>query len=523
VTPTKLRVLLVEDSPDDAELVRIQLRRAGFDTIVERVETADEFSAAIEAQSWDVILADHALPTFDAAQALALLAGKQVDLPFIVMSGMITQEVAIELMRSGAHDFVAKSNPARLEPVIRRELREAENRRARRRAEAEREALVVKLEAANRAKDEFLAMLGHELRNPLAPIVTALQLMKLRGDGRPSREFDIIERQVNHLVRLVDDLLDVAKITKGKVDLKRRVVELSELVARGVEIASPLIEQRMHHFQIDVPRRGLRVAADEARLAQVISNLLTNAARYTGQGGEIALTAVRDGADAVLCVKDNGIGIGPEMLPKIFDLFVQGPRPIDRTEGGLGLGLALVRNLVSMHGGSVAAHSEGPDRGSEFVVRLPLASPDEDEAAPLDPAPHAAVGQRHAGQRVLLVDDNRDALEVMAEAVRLEGYEVEIAYDGPTALVALDQFAPTVIVLDIGLPVMDGYEVARQIRARPAHAATRLIALTGYGQASDRARAEAAGFDVHLVKPVSISTLLAEVQALPAAGSDQHA
>lgn len=511
---TPLRLLHVEDSSDDAELLNIQLRRAGFDVTSKRVETAEEFEAALAGQTWDIVIADHSLPTFDSPHALQVLKNQALDLPFVVMSGAMTAATAVELMQAGAHDFISKDEPARLEPVIRRELREAANRRARRQAEVERENMMTQLEAANRAKDEFLAMLGHELRNPLAPIVTALQLMKLRSDGAPSRERDIIERQVQHLLRLVDDLLDVAKIARGKVELKRRTIELAVVVARGVEIASPLLEQRAHNFSVKVPPRGILVEADEARLAQVVSNLLTNAARYTPPGGDISLTAVVEGSDLVLRVKDSGMGIDADTLPKIFDVFVQGTRAIDRREGGLGIGLALVRNLVALHGGTVSAHSEGRDRGSEFIVRLPVAPATDAEPAFLQPPPRAPVQARNGCNQVLIVDDNQDAVEMLAEAVRMEGYEVRVAHDGPTALALLERFTPTVVILDIGLPVMDGYEVARQIRARPEHQTTKIVALTGYGQTSDRERSEQAGFDLHLVKPVELSQLLIAMDGL---------
>jgi signal transduction histidine kinase len=513
---TPLRVLHVEDSANDAELLQIQLRRAGFDVTGDRVETADAFAAALEAGSWDLIIADHTLPSFGAPEALKMLNQKGIDLPFVVISGTIATAKAVELMQVGAHDFVSKEETSRLEPVIRRELREAANRRARREAELAREQMVAELEAANRAKDEFLAMLGHELRNPLAPIVTALQLMKLRSDGKPSRERDVIERQVQHLVRLVDDLLDVSKIARGKVELKRRPVELAAVVAKAVEIASPLLEDRQHNFSVEVPTRGLLIDADESRLAQVISNLLTNAARYTPPGGNISLKAGVEGSEVYFRVKDSGVGIDPAMQSKIFDLFVQGARAIDRREGGLGIGLALVRNLVTLHGGTVTVHSKGRDTGSEFVVRLPAAMVETAEApAELNPSASVVPQPGKRGIRVLLVDDNYDAVEIMAEAMRMHGYEVEIAHDGPAALLLVERLKPAIVVLDIGLPVMDGYEVARQIRGRPEQRTTRLLALTGYGQPSDRTRAREAGFDQHLVKPVDIAQLLSAMEGLP--------
>jgi PAS domain S-box-containing protein len=377
----------------------------------------------------------------------------------------------------------------------------------RRRAEEDRAQLVASREA-NRAKDEFLAMLGHELRNPLAPIVTALQLMKLRGDLRSSREQVIIERQVQHMVRLVDDLLDISRITQGKIELKRSAVDLTEVIAKSVEIASPLLEQRRHELFLDVPREGMKLQGDPVRLSQIITNLLTNAAKYTELEGRIELSAWRDGHEIVLQVKDDGVGIRAELLPKIFELFVQGPRSSDRSGGGLGIGLTLVRNLVHMHGGSVVAMSDGPGQGSTFVVRLPAiavqsATEPATVSAPQLPSPTTP-------RKVLIVDDNVDAAALLAELCEAVGHEVKTAHDGPAALRALEGFSPDVAVLDIGLPVMDGYELARRVREQLGERC-RLVALTGYGQEHDRVRSEQAGFEAHLVKPVDPSRVLALV------------
>jgi PAS domain S-box-containing protein len=376
----------------------------------------------------------------------------------------------------------------------------------RRHAEEERAALSAAT-AANRAKDEFLAMLGHELRNPLAPIVTALQLMKLRGDIRTTKEHVIIERQVQHVVRLVDDLLDVSRIAQGKIELKRVTVELAEVVAKAVEIASPLFEMRRHELSLDVPRQGMPLHADPLRLAQVITNLLTNAAKYTEVEGKIELAAWRDGHEVVLQIKDNGIGIRLSLLPHIFDLFVQGPRSADRSEGGLGIGLTLVRNLVQMHGGTVVALSEGPGLGSAFVVRLPAASPSAvtEQAALAETARRAA--RATTPRRVLVVDDNVDAAVLLSELLATVGHDTRAAHDGPQALELLDHFAPEVAVLDIGLPVMDGYELAMRIHDKLG-ASCRLIALTGYGQEHDRRRSVQSGFRAHLVKPVDPARVL---------------
>ncbi len=380
----------------------------------------------------------------------------------------------------------------------------------RKRADAERQQLLererearAQAEIASRSKDEFLAMLGHELRNPLAPIVTALQLMRLRDDGAVHKERTIIERQVNHLVRLVDDLLDVSRITRGKIELKRERIELAEVVAKAIEMASPLIEERRHRLTLRVPRQGLLVEADAVRLAQVISNLLNNAAKYTEPQGSITLSARRQGDEVVLAVRDNGIGLRPEILPQIFDLFVQESQALDRAQGGLGLGLAIVRILVELHGGTVEARSAGAGRGSEFAVRLPAAAAAESEV----PAPERGIAPRPDALRVLVVDDNVDAAELLAESVRLMGHVAQAAYDGPAALRIAARFRPDLALLDIGLPVMDGYELARHLRELPGLEALRLVAVTGYLQEADRRHTTAAGFARHLVKPIHIEDL----------------
>jgi PAS domain S-box-containing protein len=362
-------------------------------------------------------------------------------------------------------------------------------------------------DAANRAKDEFMAMLGHELRNPLSPILTALQLMKLRGDVGAERERTVIERQVKHLTRLVDDLLDVSRIARGKVTLTLEVVEIVEVVMRAVEIASPLFEERSQTLSLDVPRTGLPVEGDVARLAQVVSNLLSNAAKYTAHGGTIVVTAGPEHDGVALRVRDPGVGIAPDVLPSIFDLFVQGRQTLDRAHGGLGLGLSIVKNLVERHGGRVAAHSEGLNRGSEFVVWLPRARAMTVEAAlEAEPASRAPT-PTGAAPRVLVVDDNQDAASLLAEALALRGWDARVAYDGPEALRLAAAFRPQVACLDLGLPVMDGFELAARLRGLPGLGDLRLVAVTGYGQDADRGRTAAAGFHHHLVKPVDLDLL----------------
>jgi signal transduction histidine kinase/DNA-binding response OmpR family regulator len=355
-------------------------------------------------------------------------------------------------------------------------------------------------EAANRAKDEFLAMLGHELRNPLAPILTALQLMTLRGLAGGERERHIIERQVRHVVGLVDDLLDVSRITRGKVELHREYASLADVLAKAIEMTSPAIEERRHVLQVDVPR-DLGTAGDPARLAQIFGNLLTNAAKYTEPGGTIQVSAAREGADVVVCVSDTGRGISSDMLPYIFDLFVQERQESHRAMGGLGLGLAIVRNLVEAHGGSVVAASPGTGAGATFTVRLPAASPAQPEAPVAAGVVSAAP---HGGCRVLVVDDNQQGAELLADSLRALGYAVDVAFDGPAALVKAATFPPDVALLDLGLPVMDGFELAERLRIDCGLDRLPLIAITGYAQAPDRQRTASSGFHGHLAKPVDV-------------------
>lgn len=373
-------------------------------------------------------------------------------------------------------------------------------------------------EAGARAKDEFLAMLGHELRNPLAPILTALQLMRLKNQS--SREQDIIERQVGSLMRLVDDLLDVSRITSGKIELHPTRVELAEVAARAIEMASPSLEKKRQRLLLDIPTVGCVVTADSSRLAQVLANLLTNASKYSDADTEVHFSARHDDGQIAISVRDQGIGIDPEMLNAVFDIFVQNRQTLERSQGGLGLGLAIVKSLVGLHGGTVSAHSAGEGLGSEFVVRLPQS----DDAAALSQAERRTIPvnqlqrRAHAPARVLVVDDNDDATMLMSEALDSLGYEVRTAPDGPTALRIAAEFKPQIALLDIGLPVMDGYELARRLRATKGLDTLRLVAVTGYGQRKDAERSQAAGFEAHLVKPIALGQLTHVFENLHAAG-----
>ncbi len=362
------------------------------------------------------------------------------------------------------------------------------------------------LRAANRQKDQFLAMLAHELRNPLAPITTAAELLQ-RGTLDPQRArhaSDIIVRQAEHMTNLVNDLLDVSRVTRGLADIEKEDLDVAAIVNGAIEQVRPLLDMRRHELKLELPSEPLHVSGDRTRLVQVVSNILNNAVKYTPPGGRIILRVAGDAGEAVIAVCDNGQGIDPQVLPYIFDLFTQAERTPDRSQGGLGIGLALVKSLVALHGGRVAAFSEGPNRGSEFVVRLPL----------LQEAPGQAQGAAEAAGtatgpvRVLVVDDNADAAQMLATLLEAHGHAVSVEYDGTGGLARALRERPDVMLLDIGLPDMDGHELARRLRASPDTANAYLIALTGYGQGEDRERARAAGFDRHLVKPADLSELL---------------
>lgn len=360
------------------------------------------------------------------------------------------------------------------------------------------------LQDAERRKDEFLAMLAHELRNPLAPIQNAVGILQHLGlaDEKLTDAREIIARQLHHLSRLVDDLLDVSRITLGKVVLEKEPIEIATIIARAIETSRPTIDSRRHQLTVSLPPNSIRVLADPTRLAQVIGNLLTNAAKYTEDAGEIALKIEARGAEVILSVRDSGVGITPELLPRIFDLFIQGDRSLARSEGGLGIGLTVVHRLVKLHGGSVEVHSDGPGKGSEFIVRLPtLAAEQQRGEAPKQPEsePH-----RGLSRNVLIVEDNRDGAESLATLLNLMGHQVHVAHNGLEALATAEAIHPQVVLLDIGLPGMNGYEVAEHIRDRPELGAPVLIAMTGYGQEEDKRRSKAAGFKHHLVKPVNL-------------------
>jgi CheY-like chemotaxis protein len=352
--------------------------------------------------------------------------------------------------------------------------------------------------------NEFLATLAHELRNPLAPLRNAVQILRMQASASPQSQWaqDVIDRQINQMTRLIDDLLDVSRITRNKLELRRERIDLADVVRAAVETSRPLIDAGKHELLVTLPAQPIPLDADLTRLAQSIANLLNNAARYTEPGGHISLAAERQGSDVLISVKDNGVGIPPEMISRIFDMFTQVDRSITRSQGGLGIGLTLVKRLIEMHGGTISAHSDGVGHGAEFLIRLPVAI----ESTTPSTGPDSRT-EPHTSLRILIADDNQDAAVSLGMLCQIAGNEVRTAFDGEEALDVARQFHPDVIILDIGMPKLSGYECARRLREEPWGRSAMLIAVTGWGQDDDRCRSKAAGFDHHIVKPIDMIAL----------------
>lgn len=446
----------------------------------------------------------------DTDGCLRRLLGEQPawsDFPLLVLTPPAQVQAAARTLELVGHMTLVR-RPIEihaLASLIRTALRDRRRQYAMRTALAEREEQARALRDADRHKDEFLAMLAHELRNPLAAVNNAVTVLKLSSEAE-SRNWasGVVERHVRQLARLIDDLLDISRITSGKIHLRKEFVDASTVLDQAIESARPLFDERRHTLTVSVERDELPLYVDTTRVAQIVLNLLTNAAKYTENGGSIELTARREGQWVAVSVRDNGMGIPPEKVPEMFRLFAQADRSLARSEGGLGIGLTVVQKLTEMHGGSVEARSDGPGRGSEFLVRLPLLR------NPGATHPEAQPSQLTAGKRsrILVVDDNPDTALGMVRLLQLLGHEVLAAHDGPEALESARSFRPDFVLLDIGLPGMDGFQVASALREDEAHKDTVIIAVSGYGQEKDRRRTAAAGFDHHLVKPVDFDSLI---------------
>jgi signal transduction histidine kinase len=520
-SPTRIdrvNILLVDDQP--AKLLTYETILSGLGDNLITANSASEALQHLLKTDIAVVLVDVCMPDLDGYELAAMIRQhprcRRTSIIF-VSAIMLTDLDRLRGYEIGAVDYVPVPVVAeilrakvgvfadlyRKTQALERLNAELEDRVAERTAALQRTTDALQ-EAALR-KDEFLAMLAHELRNPLAPIRTAVQLLRLKelSESHRSSARDIIERQVEHLVSLIDDLLDVSRITRGMISLKREPVLLGAVVARAVETARPVVDARRHALSVQLPDELITVEGDATRLVQVVANILHNAAKFTEPGGAIDVRVTLDRGEVLLTVSDNGIGITAEALPRIFDLFTQAQSKTERSEGGLGIGLALVRRLSEMHGGSVSAHSDGPGCGTMVTVRLPVLA---SQSAAVD-AGSAEPQLRVAPRRILVADDNRDAARSLALQLQLAGHDVRTAFDGAEALALADAFEPEVVLLDLGMPKLDGFDTAREMRRRRWGAVATLVALTGWGQPQDRQRTGDAGFDLHLVKPVSAEHL----------------
>ena len=492
------RLLLLPPTPKDGSVTQEVLRRAGVET--EICSNVRGLVAEVHRGAAAVLLPEEAIAT--ASRELAAMLSQQApwsDLPILVLTRPGADSAEASLAVSALGNVTLLERPLRLstlQSAVRTALRARERQYQIRRQLAE-------LRDADQRKDEFLATLGHELRNPLSPLLTSVELLKLGASSDPNlaRVIAVMQRQAGHLVRLVDDLLEVSRITRGLIEVQHEPVELSEIVAAAVETSRPTIEASEHRLNVEMAGEPLIVRGDSVRLTQVFANLLNNAAKYTNPGGTIDVAVRHTRQTASITVRDNGIGIDRQNLSSVFDMFTQVSRSDRRTQGGLGIGLTLVRSLVGLHGGSVSASSEGPGHGSTFEVQLPLVAAEA-------PSRSATDGHRgFAGRRVLVVDDNEDAIETLQTLLESLGATVAVAGNGHEALLRFERFEPDAVLLDIGMPGMDGYEVARRIRALPAGRSTPLIAVTGWGQQEDIRRCFEAGIDHHLVKPLDVDKL----------------
>jgi signal transduction histidine kinase/ActR/RegA family two-component response regulator len=499
----ELRVLILPPTRRDGEVTCGVLQRAGIPCAVcgDPIALASHISAGLGA----IIITDALAVDPRVSHITGALNAQPAwsDIPAILLSRPARPAGTSTRLIAGLTNVTILDRPTSIRTLLSSVRTAIRGRRRQYQLRDQLSALRAAEEAlrnADRRKDEFLAMLAHELRNPLAPIRTASELLArtLPPQTPAQSAVNIVKRQVTHLTRLVDDLLDVSRITQGRIELHRRPLELAGIIAQAMESVGPLVSEKRHGVTLAAASDPLYVEADSARLVQCVTNLLTNAVKYTDNGGEIKVETRAVHPNAVISVSDNGIGIPADLLPRIFGLFVQNARSLDRSEGGLGIGLSIVEKIVKMHGGTVTASSAGPGRGATFEISLPLVdAPKRSSHEPAQPQVFA--------KRILLVDDNVDAAISLAEILQLDGHEVRAVHSAKSALETMQSFLPDVVLLDIGLPDMDGYQVAQRIR--DAGKLVRIIALTGYGQSADHQDSRAAGFDAHLTKPVKLDVL----------------
>jgi signal transduction histidine kinase len=507
----RIRILLVDDQP--GKLLSYEAMLAELDATLIRATSAAEALEQLLKTEIAVVLIDVCMPELDGFELAEMIRAhpRYGKTAIILVSAVLVNDVhRLKGYHAGAVDYVGVPvvpEILRAKVAVFADLYRKSRDLERMNEELERrvQARTAELVASDRRKDEFLAILAHELRNPLAPMRNTLHLLSsLVEPEQRNRAVEVMDRQLDHLVRLVDDLLDVSRITTGKLELRMESVKVANALRHAVERVSPEIVAKEQELVVDVPPETLFVDGDAMRLTQIFANLLQNASKFTEPRGRIEVRATREGGDVEVSIRDTGEGIRPDLLERLYDLFSQGDRSLDRQHGGLGIGLTIVKRLVEMHGGTVNAHSDGPGSGSEFRVRFPLTSesPASGLRADAEPAPAAP------GQRILVADDNLDSLESLALLLRLHGNDVRTAPDGVCAVEEAEAFRPDVVVLDVGMPNLNGYEACRQIRAKDWSRNTLVIALTGWGQREDRERSQEAGFDQHFVKPVDPKQLL---------------
>ena len=540
ISPDRANILAIDGRPESLLVLQTVLQELSQDIIPAR-SMADALRLLSEG-NFAAILLDLQTPEIDGFEAARQIRSQERsrNTPIIFLNGpdntyfpvmrayalgavdYLLQPMMPEILRAkvtGFVDLFQKTNQVQRQAEQLRHLER--NQFEHELAEAKQRWELQRLRDESERKNEFLAMLAHELRNPLAPIRNAVQWLRLKSASDMDTRWaqDVIDRQVQHLTRLVDDLLDVSRITRGMIQLHKEPVDIDTIVARAVELAQPLIDARKHSLTVSLLSEPALLEADPARLSQALANVLNNAAKYTNEGGRIWLTFERHGNDLVISVRDTGVGIPKELLPHVFDLFVQEDRSLERAQGGLGIGLTLVRNLVEMHGGNIQATSAGPGQGSEFVMRLPVLLKNLPPNPPIlrETRAKEAVPPR----RILVVDDNADSAESLALLLRHAGHQVETAYDGAAALEATRRNPPDVVLLDIALPRISGLEVARRMRSELGLNHALLVAMTGYGQVEDQIRSREAGLNAHLVKPVDLNALT-ELIAHPELATVMH-
>jgi signal transduction histidine kinase/CheY-like chemotaxis protein len=504
--PHDRRLLFLAPTSRDGATTDAMLSPLGIG--LEICRSFDELIRELIAGAGAILLPEETLSSTHTAALRAVLAAQPPwsDLPVLVLTRPGADSVESNEAAQQFGNITLLERPVRLATLltaVRTALRARTRQYQIREHLADRARSEESLRLADRRKDEFIATLGHELRNPLAPLLNAVHMLKTVDNQDPVaiRARQVMERQLSHLLRLVDDLLEVSRITRGLVDVRREPIDLAFVIHSAIDTSRPAIDMAGHRLTVDLPAEPIAVYGDTVRLTQVFANLLNNAAKYTAAGGHVRIGLRKDGNRAVVAVRDNGIGIAPDQLASVFEMFTQVDRSNRLSQGGLGIGLTLVRSLVAMHGGTVEARSAGPGTGSEFVVELPAL------AADAPPNGDAVRPPAFPRRRILVVDDNRDAADTLGELLSALGATVSVAHSGRAALDLFSSFAPDTVLLDIGMPEIDGYEVARRIRALTAHRVVLLIALTGWGQEHDQQRSLAAGFDHHVVKPPDVDRL----------------